>query len=137
MRNWFITAFLFVNYYSFSQSNFLLNKFEVENISSENVKSIFLDKNNFFWISTSDGINRYDGSLNSIYKSNPFDSTTLSNNSVLETFQINDGGLFIKSASGLDYFSYSKNTFQRIDINAPISQTKYDNTLIIIFRCYY
>ena len=131
MRNWFITAFLFVSYISFSQSNFLLNKFEVENISSENVKSIFLDNNNFFWISTSDGINRYDGSLNSIYKSNPFDSTTLSNNSVLETFQISDDGLFIKSASGLDYFSYSKNTFQRIDINAPISQKKYDNTLII------
>ena len=131
MRNWFITAFLFVSYISFSQSNFLLNKFEVENISSENVKSIFLDKNNFFWISTSDGINRYDGSLNSIYKSNPFDSTTLSNNSVLETFQISDDGLFIKSTSGLDYFSYSKNTFQRIDIDAPISQTKYDNSLII------
>ena len=131
MRNVFLGLLLFLNNYLFSQSNFLVNNFDVENISSENVNSIFLDKNNFFWISTPEGLNRYDGDINSIFKSNPFDSTTLSNNSVLETFQISDDGLFIKSASGLDYFSYSKNTFQRININAPISQNKHNNTLII------
>ena len=51
----------------------IANNFDVENISSENVNSIFLDKNNFFWISTPEGLNRYDGDINSIFKSNPFE----------------------------------------------------------------
>ena len=53
----------------FSQSNFLINKFEVENITSNNITSIYLDKNNFFWVSTPNGLNRFDGEINSIFKS--------------------------------------------------------------------
>ena len=124
MRICTIPLLLFINYISFSQSNFLINKFDVENISSENINSILLDKNNFFWVSTPEGLNRYDGSLNSIFKSNPFDSTTLSNNLVYETFQIDNNGLYIKSNSGLDYFSYSKNNFFRTDVRSPLYHTR-------------
>ena len=116
---------------SFSQSNYLINKFEVENITSNNINSIYLDNNNFFWISTPDGLNRFDGEINSIFKSNPFDSTTLSNNLIFETFQIDNRGIYIKSTSGLDYFSYSNNSFQRIDINSPIYHIKNNNNLLI------
>ena len=131
MKNVFFGLLLLVYNYTFSQSNFLINKFQVENISSENVNSIFLDKNNFFWITTPDGLNRYDGSINSIFKSNPFDSTTLSNNLVFETFQIDNEGLFIKSTSRLDYFSYSKNSFLRTEILSPIYHTKNENDLFL------
>ena len=118
MKNVLLGLLLLVYNSTFSQSNFLINKFDVENISAENVNSIFLDKNNFFWVSTPEGLNRYDGSINSIFKSNPFDSTTLSNNLVYETFQIDNNGIYIKSSSGLDYFSYSKNNFFRTDVRS-------------------
>ena len=122
---------LFIVNTSRSQSNFLINKFDVENISSENINSILLDKNNFFWVSTPEGLNRYDGSINSIFKSNPFDSTTLSNNLVYETFQINNNGLYIKSSSGLDYFSYSKNNFIRTDVRSPLYHTRDNKNLYL------
>ena len=102
MKNVLLGLLLLVYNSTFSQSNFLINKFDVENISAENVNSIFLDKNNFFWVSTPEGLNRYDGSINSIFKSNPFDSTTLSNNLVYETFQIDNNGLYIKSKKSGD-----------------------------------
>ena len=116
---------------SYSQSNFLIQKFQIENISSENVNSIFLDKNNFFWLSTPEGLNRYDGDINSIFKSNPFDSTTLSNNLVYETFQIDNKGLYVKSSSGLDYFSYSRNGFIRTPVNSPIYHVNDENHLYL------
>ena len=93
MKNVLLGLLLLVYNSTFSQSNFLINKFDVENISAENINSIFLDKNNFFWVSTPEGLNRYDGSINSIFKSNPFDSTTLSNNLVYETFQIDNNDI--------------------------------------------
>ncbi len=122
---------LFIVNTSYSQSNFLIQKFQIENISSENVNSIFLDKNNFFWLSTPEGLNRYDGDINSIFKSNPFDSTTLSNNLVYETFQIDNKGLYVKSSSGLDYFSYSRNGFIRTPVNSPIYHVKDENHLYL------
>ena len=122
MKNVLLVLLLLVTEHIFSQSNFLVNKFDIENISSENVNSIFLDKNNFFWISTPEGLNRYDGSINSIFKSNPFDSTTLSNNLIFEAFQINNNGVYVKSTSNLDYFSYSSNSFLRTGVSSPIYQ---------------
>ena len=131
MRNVLLGLLLLVVSQTFSQSNFLINKFEVENISSENVNSIFLDKNNFFWISTPEGLNRYDGSINSIFKSNPFDSTTLSNNLVFETFQIDNKGIYIKSTTRLDYFSYVSNSFVRTGVSSPIYHTRNEKNLFI------
>ena len=131
MKNVLLVLLFFVTEHIFSQSNFLVNKFDVENISSENVNSIFLDKNNFFWISTPEGLNRYDGSINSIFKSNPFDSTTLSNNLIFEAFQINNNGVYIKSTSNLDYFSYSSNSFLRTGVSSPIYHTRSDDNLFI------
>jgi ligand-binding sensor domain-containing protein len=131
MKNVLLGLLLLVYNSTFSQSNFLINKFDVENISAENVNSIFLDKNNFFWVSTPEGLNRYDGSINSIFKSNPFDSTTLSNNFVYETFQIDNNGIYIKSSSGLDYFSYSKNNFFRTDVRSPLYHTRDNKNLYL------
>lgn len=131
MRCVFFLFLLFIANASYSQSNFLIQKFQIENISSENINSIYLDNNNFFWISTPEGLNRYDGRINSIFKSNPFDSTTISNNLVNETFQINNKGLYIKSSTGLDYFSYLRNDFIRMNVNSPLFHTNDEKYLYL------
>ena len=131
MRCVFFLFLLFITNASYSQSNFLIQKFQIENISSANTNSIYLDKNNFFWVSTPEGLNRYDGKLNSIFKSNPFDSTTISNNLVNETFQIDNKGLYIKSNSGLDYFSYSRNDFIRTNVISPLFHTNDEKYLYL------
>ena len=130
MRNCLIILFLFIDYFSFSQSNILIKKQEVNNLSSEKVNSIFVDNKTFSWISTAEGLNRFDGKNNTVFRSNPFDSTTLINNNVLGVFQIDRNGVFIKSIEGLDYFDYSNFNFKRIqDKSKPIHHVFKENKL--------
>ena len=130
MRNWLIILFLFTNYISFSQSNILIKKQEIDNLSSEKVSSIFVDNKTFSWISTPEGLNRFDGKNNTVFRSNPFDSTTIIDNNVFEVFQIDNNGVYIKSNEGLDYFNYSDFNFKRIqDKSKPIHHIFKENKL--------
>ncbi len=130
MKKLIILLFI-ITYNALSQSNFNIEKFEITDLSSEKINSVFLDNKNFFWISTPEGLNRFDGNTNTIFKSNPFDSTTLSNNFINEIFQLDNKGTFIKSNQGLDFFSYSKNSFQRIDISSPVHHKKHEENLYV------
>ena len=87
---------------SYSQSNLNYTKVEVPEISSLDVKSIFIDSQGFNWISTSEGLNRFDGINNTIFRSNPFDNKTISNNFSKAVFQVDNDGVFITTSSGLD-----------------------------------
>ena len=95
MRNWLIILFVFINYISFTQSNIIIKKQEIDNLSSEKVNSIFIDNKTFSWISTPEGLNRFDGNDNTIFRSNPFDSTTINDNNILGVFQIDNNGVFL------------------------------------------
>ena len=130
MRNWLIILFVFINYISFTQSYIIIKKQEIDNLSSEKVNSIFVDNKTFSWISTPEGLNRFDGNDNTIFRSNPFDSTTINDNNILGVFQIDNNGVFVKSNEGLDYFNYSDFNFRRIqDKSKPIYHIFKENKL--------
>jgi ligand-binding sensor domain-containing protein/signal transduction histidine kinase len=50
-----------------------------EGLSQSTVHNIIQDKESFLWISTSDGLNRYDGSNFKVYRHIPEDSTSIPN----------------------------------------------------------
>ena len=130
MRNWLIILFVFINYISFSQSNIVIKKQDIDNLSTEKVNSIFVDNKTFSWISTPEGLNRFDGKNNTVFRSNPFDSTTIIDNNVFGVFQIDNNGVYVKSNEGLDYFSYSDFNFKRIqDKSKPIHHIFKENKL--------
>lgn len=113
---------------SYSQSNLNYTKIEVPEISSLDVKSIFIDSQGFNWISTSEGLNRFDGINNTIFRSNPFDNKTISNNFSKSVFQVDNEGVFITTSSGLDYFNYKNLEFERIESkSSPTSFYSYEN----------
>ena len=45
----------------FSQNNLNISTVDISDLSTEDVNSIFIDKKGFNWISTDEGLNRYDG----------------------------------------------------------------------------
>ena len=45
------------------------------------------DSKGFMWFGTESGLNKYDGYEFVIYKNNPFDSTSISNNQIQSTFE--------------------------------------------------
>ena len=121
---------LLMTYKSYSQNGLVFRKLEVPDISSENVNSIFIDNKGFNWISTNEGLVRFDGINSSLFRSNPFDQNTISDNSINKVIQVDNNGVFISTSSGLDYFDYKNLSFKRIESNSsPTSNYKYSKYL--------
>jgi len=114
-----------------SQNDLIISKLEIDGLSSQDINFFFIDNRNFSWIGTDQGLNKNDGTLNQIFRSNPFDSTTLINNNVYNSFQINDNGTFFKSNGGLDFYNYKNYSFKRITAESkPIHQITLDENII-------
>ena len=121
-----------IPFIAYSQSNIEINRLEISDLSSQKINNLNLDNRNFNWISTNEGLNRFDGINNTIFRSNPFDNKTISNNSSKSVFQIDNDGVFITTSSGLDYFNYEKLEFERIESkSSPTSFYSYDNYVFI------
>ena len=73
----YIIFIYLIPFITYSQSNIEINRVEITDLSSEKIKNLNLDNRNFNWISTNDGLNRYDGKINTVFKSNPFDLASL------------------------------------------------------------
>jgi len=63
------------------------------------------------WIGTYDGLNRYDGFNFIVYKNNPADSTSLTDNHVITMIEAHDKNLFIGTNSGLCMYDRKKDCF--------------------------
>ena len=128
----YIIFICIIPFIAYSQSNIEINKVEISDLSSEKINNLNLDNRNFNWISTNDGLNRYDGKINTIFKSNPFDEKTISNNNINFTQQINNEGIFIFTSSGLDFYNYSTLDFQRIITNTTPTNFYKKNKFLFI-----
>ena len=131
LKRYLSLLLLFITIDLFSQSNLNINNVDISDLSTEDVNSIFIDKKGFNWISTDEGLNRFDGLTNSIFRSNPFDNKTISNNSTKFSFQVDTDGIFVSTSSGMDYFRYDKLSFDRLELNS--SPTGFYNYLNYLF----
>ncbi len=81
---------------SYAQRNYLFENISIPNgLSNSTVQYIFQDSNGFLWISTADGLNRYDGNKMVVFKNDPNDSTTIPNNNCFAITEDSDGFLWI------------------------------------------
>lgn len=64
------------------------------------------------WFGTEDGLNRYDGYAFRVYKHDPEDSTSLSNNNILVLFQDHTGSIWVGTyGGGLDRYDQKTDRF--------------------------
>ena len=131
LKRYLSLLLLFITIDLFSQSNLNINNIDISDLSTEDINSIFIDKKGFNWISTDEGLNRFDGLTNSIFRSNPFDNKTISNNSTKFSFQVDTDGIFVSTSSGMDYFRYDNLSFDRLELNS--SPTGFYNYLNYLF----
>jgi len=71
-----------------------------DGLSQSSVTAIFQDKQGFLWIGTQDGLNRYDGYTVVIYKTNPEDPFSISDNWITCITEDTSGNLWIGTAGG-------------------------------------
>jgi len=81
-------------------------------LSHGNVTCIIQDKMGFLWFGTQNGLNRYDGYHFTIFRNDPKDPTSLSNNHIKALELDSDGNLWIGTwGGGLNKFDAAKSAF--------------------------
>ena len=100
------------------QSNSL--KFQhvtIDNGLSQNlVYSITQDKKGFMWFGTKDGLNRYDGYDFTVYRHDPFDTASLTDNTITALLAASKGRLWVGTRQG-GLNLYDKGRFVHFLIN--------------------
>ena len=101
----FLTLPILLTSILFAQGRISFSHLTVENgLSQSMVTCIFQDSKGFMWFGTQDGLNRFDGYSIKVFKNNPQDSSSLSDNFIYALYGDEKGDLFVETQGG---------TFQR------------------------
>jgi signal transduction histidine kinase/ligand-binding sensor domain-containing protein/DNA-binding response OmpR family regulator len=85
----------------------------LDGLSQSHVRAIIKDKYGFMWFGTEEGLNKYDGYKFTIYKHDPDDESSISNNGIYDILEDNNGNIWIATLNGLNKFDREKNIFTR------------------------
>jgi ligand-binding sensor domain-containing protein/signal transduction histidine kinase len=84
-----------------------------DGLSQNVVLAIAQDRRGFMWFGTEDGLNKYDGYQFTIYKHDPDDAGTLSDDYVSVIYEDREGVLWIGTRNGLNRLDGSSGAFVR------------------------
>ncbi len=87
-----------------------------QGLSQSAVNCIFQDRQGFMWFGTQDGLNRYDGYSFKVFKHNPADTGSISDNFIVSISEDNEGVLWIETLNTpavLNRFDGLTETFAR------------------------
>ena len=98
--SWFFLSFSFFSE-TFALPQIVFNHLTVEDgLSQSSVTCILQDSKGFIWFGTQDGLNKYDGYRFKIFKNDPSDSTSLTENFIFSIIEDRSGNLFIETQNG-------------------------------------
>ena len=107
------------------QSHIGFNHLTVENgLSQRSVTCIFQDSKGFMWFGTQDGLNRFDGYGFKVFKNDPGDSTSLSENFIFSIMENPSGDIYIETRDGSLHQFYARSESFRL-----VQRDKIDLTL--------
>lgn len=105
-----------------------------DGLSQSVINCILEDKNGFMWFGTQDGLNRYDGYNLEVFKRNPEDTNSLSNNFVYSIKQDHKGIIWIgTNGGGLNSFNPATGKFLHY-INDPINNSSLSNNVVHVIH---
>src|SRR5687768_17301555 len=87
-------------------------------LSSSTIESICQDSRGFIWFGTRVGLNRYDGYQMVVYRYDPKDSNSISDNYIRYIYEDRNKVLWIGTTNGLNRLNTAKNNFTRYKHNA-------------------
>jgi ligand-binding sensor domain-containing protein/signal transduction histidine kinase len=82
-----------------------------QGLSFSVVQSILQDRQGFLWVGTGRGLDKYDGYQFTVYRNDPADPRSLSNDSVDALYEDSAGELWVGTDVGLDRLDRSTGTF--------------------------
>ncbi|MBK7228392.1 MAG: hypothetical protein IPH97_05925 [Ignavibacteriales bacterium] len=99
-----------------------------DGLSNNSINCILQTRDGFLWIATKDGLNRFDGQNFKIFKNDPSNSKSLTENYVMSLLESEDGTFWVGTwGGGLLKFDPLHETFIRYDL--PINDDDYIQAL--------
>lgn len=86
-------------------------------ISHPTILSFAQQANGYIWIGTADGLNRFDGQDNKVYRSSSKNPYSLSHSVINDLYLDNSGALWVATESGLDRYDSKLDRFISFDLN--------------------
>jgi len=106
-----------------------------DGLSQNAVLAIWQDSQGFMWFGTEGGLNKYDGYQFIVYKHDPDDPTTLSDDFVSSIYEDRDGNLWVGTRNGLNRFDRATGTFTRYQ-HDPGDPQSLVNTIPVTHRAW-
>lgn len=93
-----------------------------EGLSQSTVFAMMQDRKGMLWIGTEDGLNRFDGYQFSIYRNEPFDSTSLAGNEVRALLEDSKGRIWVgQLMHGVNLLDPHSGKFRRLRAIQPMT----------------
>jgi signal transduction histidine kinase/DNA-binding response OmpR family regulator/ligand-binding sensor domain-containing protein len=107
------------NLASIAAQNAAAERLTIENgLSQGMIFDICQTRDGFLWMSTKDGLNRYDGHNFKVFSNNPFDPFTLAENTVTALYEDSRGWLWVGTETkGLDLFDTQTGRVHHFPLN--------------------
>jgi len=112
LKNYFLIAFFFLSITANPQNFIFKHLTTNEGLSSGNVWSIIQDSKGYLWFGTEDGLNKYDPYKFTVYRNDPTDSTSISDNWIRCIVE-DSNALWISTRNGLNRYSYQSDNFKK------------------------
>lgn len=109
---------LLVATYSSAQERRFARMTTADGLPQNSVECFAQDSAGFIWIGTQDGLVRYDGYEMLVFRSDPEDSTSLSDNFITALFIDSDGELWVGTRNGINHFDKTQNGFVKFFADA-------------------
>jgi len=130
-----LTGFLILHLFlltrlSAQQYNFTTYTIE-DGLSQSVVNCIFQDSKGYIWLGTQNGLDRFDGRNFELFRFNPADSNSISNNWIYAISEDTESNLWVGTKGGLQKYLRAENRFERIRYNTgyqfDVTNYNYDN----------
>ena len=88
-------------------------------LSNNMVNSILQDREGFYWIGTTDGLNRFDGSDFRVFRNEKNSSQSLAHNLCNDLLEDKEGNIWIATYNGVSVYKRKEGRFQNIYLQHP------------------
>jgi ligand-binding sensor domain-containing protein/serine phosphatase RsbU (regulator of sigma subunit) len=134
LKNLFFLISLFLlPVFLFAKDNGRFRHYTTEDgLSQNSAYAIVQDQQGFMWFGTSDGLCRYDGYHFTIFRPDPTDSSTISNNVIRSMIVAHDGKIWVGTRDGLNCFDPLTGKFKRFYTKKNDPNSLADNTVLAL-----
>jgi len=102
-----------------------------DGLSQSVVNCVFQDSRGYIWFGTQNGLNRFDGEIFEVFRFNPTNPNSITNNWIYAISEDRKGNLWIGTKGGLFKYIHKKNKFEQINYMAnflyDVTGHSYDN----------